>query len=154
MILGLLASWAPTVPQAAEQIATPDILPGEVVHFKTTWLDGGALLYAGTYTYSTLVRSEVRLLRQVGRYTFANGNLGEEESLLVPGPQGYKTFLSGAKNTSSARPPSCPATDAKVPPGDPLLPVSLPRAAAFKRASESFSFRSWTRPKYQSIQKV
>lgn len=63
MILGLLASWAPTVPQAAEQIATPDILPGEVVHFKTTWLDGGALLYAGTSTSSGMAYECPRRLK-------------------------------------------------------------------------------------------
>lgn len=69
---------------SASSEALQEIQSGEVITFRTTWLDTGAHYYSGQYGYSTVQVNGEELLRQSGSFVFANGNKGEEESLLVP----------------------------------------------------------------------
>lgn len=100
----ILASVALSTHAYAGLNGQPEVLqeiqPGEVISFKTSWLDSGALFYQGKYEYSTIVVQNEHLLRQVGRFTFANGNIGEEESLLVPAQDRFRPRSFYLKVTS------------------------------------------------------
>lgn len=70
---------APSTSEALQEIQS-----GEVISFRTTWLEDDSFYYSGQYGYSTVIVNGEELLRQTGSFVYANGNKAEEESLLVP----------------------------------------------------------------------